>query len=67
MTLPEEVQKDYRDGIKRLNDLLKVMIPDITDLNITMIDNEVKSIVRQTILNIGNHTNGLTQQITHED
>ena len=66
MTHPEEIQKDYQDGIKRLNDLIKVIQPTISDRDIQFIDNEVKSIVRQTILNIGNHTTRLTQQITHE-
>jgi len=66
MSLPEEIQKDYQDGIKRLNDLIKVIQPTISDRDIQFIDNEVKSIVRQTILNIGNHTNRLTQHITHE-
>lgn len=66
MTLPEEIQRDYQDGIDRLTNVLKKIIPEISDLQVHVINNEVKAIVRQTVINIGNHTTRLTSNITHE-
>lgn len=61
----QEVKTDFQNGIERINKLIISVYPEIDKTLIDLIDAEVISIVRQTILNIGNNINSLTKEITY--
>ena len=60
----QEIKTDFQNGIERINKLITLIYPEIDKTHLHLIDAEVKSIVRETIINIGNNISALTNDIT---
>jgi hypothetical protein len=58
-----DLNRDFHDGFKQIEDYLKAIKPDITELEITLVKIQCKSLVHHTILSIGNHITTKTNDI----
>jgi len=60
----KEIKTEFQNGIESINKLITTMYPEINKTQLHLIDAEVKNIVRETIINIGNNISALTNDIT---
>lgn len=58
-----DIKTDYDKGAQRLIDFVKTIKPDLTETEIAIIRNELRSITVEAILNIGNSIHSLPKQI----
>lgn len=58
-----DLNQDFHDGFKQIEILLKQIKPDISELEISLIKIQCKSMVHHTILSIGNHITTKTKDI----
>jgi hypothetical protein len=61
-----DIKKDYEQNVQNLISLLKVIHPELTPLDISVIKTEIRAIVVGVIIEIGNNIHSLPKQIRND-